>query len=52
MEILKFLIPRNQNVFSIPNISIKETVTLINQLKSSNSTGHDDILSKILKKWH
>ena len=46
MEILKFLIPRNQNIFSIPNISIKETISLINQLKSSNSTGHDDISSK------
>ena len=50
MEILKVLIPSNQNQFILPYITINETILLIKQLKSSNSTGHDDISSKILKK--
>ena len=50
MEVLKFLMPRAQNKLIIPNITIPETIALIKGLKSSNSTGHDEITAKILKK--
>ena len=33
-----------------PNITLKETIKLINKLKNSNCTGHDDISYKIIKK--
>ena len=47
IEILKKLKPRNENTFSIPFITINETQKYIKELKSSNSTGYDDINSKI-----
>ena len=49
LEILKILKPRNKNEFKIPFITIGETKKIIKELKSSNSTGYDDINSKILK---
>ena len=60
IEIFKNLKPRNENSFKIPFITINETKNFIKELKSSNSTGYDNINSKFLKKiltlfhliWH
>ena len=48
IEILSKLIPRNNNSLVIPEITLKQTIDLINKLKSSNSTGHDSINNKII----
>lgn len=50
IKLLSALIPRNKNTFTIPNITINQTQTIIKHLKNSNSTGHDDITNKIIKK--
>ena len=50
MEIVNKLIPRVEENLDIPLISIKQTIQLINNTKNSNSTGHDDINNKFLKK--
>ena len=50
MEVLKTLIPRTDNNLYIPKITILETIQLIKDLKPSNSTGHDELTSNILKK--
>ena len=50
IQILSALIPRNDNTFTIPNITINQTETIIKQLKNSNSTGHDDITNNIIKR--
>ena len=47
IEILKILKPGNENSFSIPFITINQTKNFIKELKSSNSTGYDDLNSKI-----
>ena len=47
VEILKNFKPRNENDFKIPFITINETTSFIKELKSSNSTGYDNINSKI-----
>ena len=49
IDILNKLIPRNNNTFLLPYISLNETKSMINNLKSKNSTGHDEITNKILK---
>ena len=50
MEIVSKLIPRVEENLDIPLITIKQTIQLINNTKNSNSTGHDDINNKFLKK--
>ena len=50
MEILEFLIPKSSATFHIPEISLKETIDIIEKLPSTNSVGHDDINNKFLKK--
>ena len=50
LDILKYLIPRNENVFILPQITIEETIKMIKNIKNSNATGHDDISNKIIKK--
>ena len=47
LEILKKLKPRNENNFNIPYITIYQAKNYIKELKSSNSTGYDNINSKI-----
>ena len=47
LEIIKYLIPRNPNVFIIPLISINETKNIIKNLKNSYSCGHDELNSII-----
>ena len=50
MEILKQLLQRNENNINLPLITIDQTEHLINDLKNSNSVGHDDINNKIILK--
>ena len=50
LDILKYLIPRNENVFVLPQITLSETIKMIKNIKNSNATGHDDISNKIIKK--
>ena len=50
LEILRELIPRVEEDFSIEPITIKQTIKIIDSLKNSNSTGHDDINNRLLKK--
>ena len=50
LEILRALIPRVEEDFSIEPITIKQTIKIIDSLKNSNSTGHDDINNRLLKK--
>ena len=50
MDIVKELCPRVRENFSIPLITIKQTIHIINSAKNSNSTGYDDINNKFLKK--
>ena len=50
LDILSKIRPRVDNDLVIPMITITETKKLIDKLKNSNSTGHDDISYKIIKK--
>ena len=50
IDVLNTLIPRNKNEFKIPKITLSATQKIIKKLKNSNSTGHDDINNKIIKK--
>ena len=50
MAILEFLIPKSTAKFHIFEISLKETITIIDKLSSTNSAGHDNINNKFLKK--
>ena len=50
IQILEFLIPKNQNTFNLPPITLEKTKKIIKNLKNSNSTGHDLLNNKILKK--
>ena len=50
IEILSALTPRNENVFTLPLISLNETKLLIKNLKNSNATGYDVITNRVLKK--
>ena len=47
---MNFLIPRNKNSFIIKSITIPQTLEIITKLPNSNSTGHDDLNNKFLKK--
>ena len=47
---LKHLKPRVTNKFNLPLTNIKEVTQYINEIKNSNSTGHDLFKSKMLKK--
>ena len=44
------LIPRNPEEFSVPMVSLTQVRHLIKGLKSSGSTGYDDLSNKTLKK--
>ena len=46
LDILGKLIPRIEDEFYIPNITIRQTLELLRNCKGSNSTGYDDINSK------
>ena len=50
LDIFGKLIPRIEDEFYIPNITIRQTLELLQNCKGSNSTGYDDINSKFLKK--
>ncbi len=50
IKLLSQLIPRTNDCFIIPEITIKQTQQIIRSLKNSNSKGHDEITNKILKK--
>ena len=50
LDILGKLIPRIEDEFYIPNITIRQTLELLRNCKGSNSTGYDDINSKFIKK--
>ena len=50
LEMLSKIRPRVDNDLVIPMITIAETKKLIDKLKNSNSTGHDEILYRIIKK--
>ena len=50
MAFTKALIPRNTEEFVVPMVSIAQVRHLIRNLKSSGSTGYDDLSSKTLKK--
>ena len=50
MEILGNLIPKCVNTFVLPLITLQQTKDIIGGLKNSNSTGHDKITNKVLKK--
>ena len=50
LKILEFLIPRNPNSFQIQPITVEKTKAIIKKLRNSNSTGHDLLSNKILKK--
>ena len=50
MEILRNLIPKCDNNFVLPLITLQQTKDIIGGLKNSNSTGHDKITNKVLKK--
>ena len=49
IEILKKIIPRCENRFKLPLISINETKDIIYKLKRSNTVGYDNISSRIIK---
>ena len=50
LDILRYLIPRNKNVFILPPITLQETNKMLRNIQNSNATGHDDISNKIVKK--
>ena len=50
MTFTKALIPRNPEELRIPMVSISQVRHLIGKLKSSGSTGYDNLSSKTLKK--
>ena len=50
MDIVKKLIPRVEDNFEIPLITVRQTINLISNTKNSNSTGYDDINNKFIKK--
>ena len=50
IHILSALIPHTQHTFTLPYITIEETIKIITSAKSSHSTGHDNISMHILKK--
>ena len=50
IKILEKLRPRVKNKLHIPPITISKTIKIIKKLKMSNSTGWDNITSRILKK--
>ena len=50
IEILELLIKRPNSTMKLKEITLEETYKIINDMKSSNSTGFDDVSSKILKK--
>ena len=50
IKILDTLIPRNKNTFKLPLITVTDTKKIIKKLKNSNSTGHDSISNRVIKK--
>ena len=50
VEVLKNIYPRNTNTFTIPTPTVADIRNIIINAESSNSTGHDNISMKILKK--
>ena len=50
IEILSKLIPRCNDTFNLPFITIEQTKKIIRKLKNSNSTGFDRTNSRIIKK--
>ena len=50
MEILDFLIPKYSSSFTIPEITLGQTIAILDKLPSTSSVGHDDINNKFLKK--
>ena len=50
MTILKLLLPRNENEFILPLITVEETKIMLKNLKNTSSTGHDHINNRFIKK--
>ena len=50
MEILEFLIPKCNSSFYIPEITLQQTLEIIEKLPNTNSVGHDHINNKFLKR--
>ena len=50
IQILQFLIPKNDNLFHLQPPSISDINKIIKNLKATNSVGSDIITSKIIKK--
>ena len=50
ITILQQLIPRNENVFKLPLISVTDTLLLFKDLQPTHATGHDAITMNVLKK--
>ena len=50
MGILTQLIPKSSCKFTLPPITLSETIKILKNLKSSNSTGYDNVNNKILKR--
>ena len=50
IDILKELIPSTNNKFTLPQITLPEIKLIIKKLKNSNSTGHDNVSNKIIKR--
>ena len=49
IEILEKLVKKPESKFTIPEITLKETYNIITNMKSSNSSGFDEITSKTIK---
>ena len=49
IDILKNLVPKCNNKMKFPKITKNKTLKIIDNLKPTNSRGHDDITNKIIK---
>ena len=50
MEILRALVPKNNSKFSIPMITIQQTVAIIDKIPNTTAVGHDDINNRFIRK--
>ena len=49
IDILKNLVPKCNSKMIFPKITKSKTLKIIDNLKPTNSRGHDDITNKIIK---
>ena len=50
IELLELLVEKPSSTFVLPEITLDETYEIIDSLKASNSSGFDEMNSKIIKK--